>query len=122
MTESMEDYAELDPMESFDEFESTDEAVRRPGRPVPVSRVGVQTGTLLTPDNRRLSLTLPASVFTLQQGQMLQQALNANTLKINAIQAELARRRRLASSGTQSASPLMGLFLIFILMDALGDL
>jgi hypothetical protein len=90
----MEFYDEVDAIESFDDFESAGEATfpLRPGRKV-FAAGGLSTATLHTPKGPA-KLTLPSSVPTLAQFRTLEQALNANTQRVNALQTELARIRR----------------------------
>jgi hypothetical protein len=99
MTPAMEAYDEVDGVEGFDDFESTAEAVRYPFRPgvkvfVPP---GGGTATLETPKGRA-QLNLPPTVATVTQVQRLQQAVNANTARMNAalaqVRRELALRRQ----------------------------
>jgi hypothetical protein len=94
MTPAMEAYDEVDGVEGFDDFESTAEAVRfpfRPGVKVFAPR-GPLTATLNTPKGQA-QLSLPPTVATVTQVQTLQQAVNANTQRMN---AALAQVRQLA--------------------------
>jgi hypothetical protein len=94
MTAPMEGYDEVDAIESFDDFESAGEATFpfRPGGRVFVAG-GLSTATLHTPKGPA-KLNLPSPVPTLTQFRTLEQALNANTQRVNAVQTELGRVRR----------------------------
>jgi hypothetical protein len=95
MTPAMEAYDEVDGVEGFDDFESTAEAIPFPFRPgVKVfAPGGLSTATLQTPKGPA-KLTMPSPVPTLAQFRTLEQALNANTQRVNAVNTELARVRR----------------------------
>src|SRR6266540_2555157 len=117
MTASMEAYDEVDAIEGFDDFESTGEAFR-PGRKVFVAG-GLSTATLYTPKGPA-KLNLPSPVPTLTQFRTLEQALNANTQRVNAVQTELARVRRevaLRRRDPQGQNPLS----MFLLMKLSKD-
>jgi len=90
----MEGYDEVDTVEGFDDFESTDEATSafRPGRRV-FSPGGLSTATLQTPRGTA-KLNLPSAVPTLSQFRKNEQALNATIQRLNGVQTELARVRR----------------------------
>jgi hypothetical protein len=93
MNGSTETYDEVEAIEGFDEVESMGEATPlRPGKRVFVPG-GLSTATLLTPRGPA-KLNLPAAVPTLAQFRTLEQALNANTQRVNAVQSELVRVRR----------------------------
>lgn len=94
MTAPMEGYDEVDAIEGFDDFESAGEATFpfRPGGRVFVPG-GLSTATLHTPKGSA-KLNLPSPVPTLTQFRTLEQALNANTQRVNAIQTDLGRVRR----------------------------
>jgi GpV-like protein with Apex motif len=97
MNGSMEGYDEVEAIEGFDDFESTDEARFRPGirpgiRPRrTVVAPGVVTAARLDTPRGPATLTMPAPVVTLAAHQALVQAVNANTQQINNV---LARVRR----------------------------
>jgi len=93
MTTFAEGYDEVESFESFD-FESADEAARpfRPGGRV-FAPGGLSSATLHTPKGPA-KLNLPSPVPTLAQFRTLEQALNANTQRVNAVQSELTRVRR----------------------------
>jgi hypothetical protein len=93
MTTFAEGYDEVESFESFD-FESADEAARplRPGGRV-FAPGGLSSATLHTPKGPA-KLNLPSPVPTLAQFRTLEQALNANTQRVNAVQNELTRVRR----------------------------
>jgi hypothetical protein len=109
MTAGMEAYDEVDAVESFDDFESTAEAFPvRPGRKV-FAPGGLASATLHTPKGPA-KLNLPSPVATLTQFRTLEQALNANTQRVNAVQTELARVRRqlaLRPRDSQGQNPMM---------------
>ena len=91
MTTFAEGYDEVESFESFD-FESADEAARpfRPGGRV-FAPGGLSSATLHTPKGPA-KLNLPSPVPTLTQFRTLEQALNANTQRVNAVQNELTRQ------------------------------
>jgi hypothetical protein len=89
----MEAYDEVDGFEDFDDFESTAEAFPfRRGKKV-FAPGGLSTATLHTPKGPA-KLNLPSAVPTLAQFRTLEQALNANTQRVNLVQNELTRVRR----------------------------
>jgi hypothetical protein len=91
--ESYESYEyDVESSESFDEAAFSDEAARRPGRPIFV-RGGFASATLQTPRGPA-KLNLPAPVATLTQLKTLENAVNANTRRMNLVQADLVRVRR----------------------------
>jgi hypothetical protein len=91
--ESYESYEyDAESSESFDEAAFSDEAARRPGRPVFV-RGGFASATLQTPRGPA-RLNLPAPVATLTQLKTIENAVNANTRRMNLVQADLVRVRR----------------------------
>jgi hypothetical protein len=94
MTAGMESFDEVDMVESFDEFDGAAEAVFpfRPGRKV-FAPGGLASATLHTPKGPA-KLNLPSPVPTLTQFRTLEQALNANTQRVNLVQNELTRVRR----------------------------
>lgn len=91
MTAPMEGYNEVDAVEGFDNFESTDEATRPFG---PAGRVfvrgGLSSATLHTPKGPA-TLNLPSPVPTLVQFRALEQAVNANNQRVTAELARLGR-------------------------------
>jgi hypothetical protein len=81
--------------EFMEDFEVSDEAVRRryrPGRPISIPGA-LSSATLHTPRGPA-TLNLPAPVATLAQFRALEQAVNATTQRLNTVQAELMRVRR----------------------------
>jgi hypothetical protein len=97
MNGSMEGYDEVDAVESFDDFESTEATYPfRPGRKVSVPG-GVLTATFLPsrggPPGK---LQMPALMATDKQLQTVVQALNANTQRLNAFHTQLDRVRKVA--------------------------
>jgi hypothetical protein len=120
MTPSMENFDEVDVVESFDEFDGAAEAAFpfRPGRKV-FAPGGVSSATLHTPKGPA-KLNLPSPVPTLTQFRTLEQALNANTQRVNLVQNELTRVRRelaLRRSDPQGQSTLS----MFLLMKLSKD-
>jgi hypothetical protein len=114
MTPGFESYDEVDMVESFDEFDSGAEAAYtfRPGRKV-FAPGGLASATLHTPKGPA-KLNLPSPVPTLTQFRTLEQALNANTQRVNLVHSELARVRRelaLRRSDPQSQN-MMSMFLM----------
>jgi hypothetical protein len=103
----------------FEDF-SSDElslpAFLRPGKKISVPGAGLVSATLNTPKGPA-KLNLPAAVPTQTQFRQLESAVNAQTQRINAVQAELARvRRELAvrrreQAGFGSTSMLMPLLM-----------
>jgi hypothetical protein len=92
MTPAMEAYDEVDGVEGFDDFESTAEAFPfRTGRKV-FAPGGLSSATLQTPKGPA-TLTMPQMVATVTQLRTIEQALNANTQRLNAAHTELARLR-----------------------------
>jgi len=91
---TMEAYDEVDTVEAFGDFESTDEATSayRPGSRV-YAPGGISTATLQT-RNGTAKLNLPSAVPTLAQFRKIEQALNATIQRVNGVQAELVRVRR----------------------------
>ncbi|HET9537619.1 MAG TPA: hypothetical protein VFP43_20135 [Mesorhizobium sp.] len=111
-------YEELDPMESFEEFESVrDHRGSRPPRRVVVpGGQSVSTATLAVPGRGNATLTLPQPVATRAHVDILHDALNANTQRINAIQAQqaqLVRLQRTDSSGPSNIFPLLAVMTLF---------
>jgi hypothetical protein len=89
-------YDEVEAIESFDDFELADEAFpfKVPiGRRISVGGTGLSSATLHTPKGPA-RLNLPSPVPTLAQFRALEQALNASTARVNAVQAELVKVRR----------------------------
>lgn len=86
---------EVDESEFFEDFETTDEARLgfRPGRKVSVPGTGLTSATLNTPKGPA-RLNLPAALTTVTQFRQLEAALNAQTQRVNTMQAELVRMRR----------------------------
>jgi hypothetical protein len=120
---------DLETSESFDDLEFA-EAARpsflRPMRPMSVAAAGgLSTATLHTPRGPA-TLTLPSTVPTLAQFRSLEQGLNANTQRVNAMQAELARMRRelLVSRrrGQQGQGTPMLMFMLLAQRKLRGDL
>lgn len=78
--------------ESYEQMELTEEAIRgrfRPGRIVSIPG-SLSSATLNTPKGPA-SLTLPAPVPTIPQFRALEQAVNNNTQRLNAVQTALSR-------------------------------
>lgn len=94
MTASAEAY-EVDDSELFEEFETADEARRgfRPAKKVFVPGGGLVSATLQTPKGPA-RLNLPAALPTLAQFRALETVINAQSQRMNAVQAELVRVRR----------------------------
>jgi hypothetical protein len=94
MTPGMDGYDEIDMIESFEDFDSGAEAAFpfRPGKKV-FAPGGLASATLHTPKGPA-KLNLPSPVPTLTQFRTLEQALNANTQRVNLVHNELARVRR----------------------------
>jgi hypothetical protein len=94
MTAYAEAY-EVDESEFFEDFETTDEARLgfRPARRVSVPGTGLTSATLNTPKGPA-RLNLPAALTTVTQFRQLEAALNAQTQRVNSMQAELVRVRR----------------------------
>ncbi|SEO52983.1 hypothetical protein SAMN02990966_02198 [Rhodospirillales bacterium URHD0017] len=91
--ESYESYEyDVESSEFLDEAAYSDEAARRPGRPVFV-RGGFASATLQTPRGPA-KLNLPAAVATVTQLKTIENAVNANTRRMNLVQADLVRVRR----------------------------
>jgi hypothetical protein len=86
---------DVESSEFMEDFEVSDEAVRRryrPGRPISIPGA-LSSATLHTPRGPA-TLNLPAPVATLAQFRALEQAVNASTQRLNTVQAELMRVRR----------------------------
>jgi hypothetical protein len=94
MTAPMEAYNEIDSIEGFGNFETTNEAM--PWGPLKKVSVpgGLISATLNTPKGPA-KLNLPSAVPTLAQFRSLEQAVNANNQRTS---AELARLSRLAAA------------------------
>jgi hypothetical protein len=94
MTAFAEAY-EVEESEFFEDFETTDEARRgfRPARRVFVPGGGLTSATLHTPKGPA-RLNLPAALATLAQFRALESVINAQSQRMNAVQAELVRVRR----------------------------
>lgn len=104
---------DVESSEFLDEAAFSDEAARRPGRPV-FTRGGFASATLQTPRGPA-RLNLPAPVATLTQLRTLENAVNANTRRLNTMQADLVRvRRELAvrRRDQQGQGPSMLLFML----------
>jgi hypothetical protein len=86
---------EVEESEFFEDFETTDEARRgfRPARRVFVPGGGLTSATLNTPKGPA-RLNLPAALPTLAQFRALETVVNAQSQRMNAVQAELVRVRR----------------------------
>ena len=108
-------YEELDPMESFEEFESVrDHRGSRPPRRVVVpGGQSVNTATLAVPGRGNATLTLPGPVATTAYVDTIHDALNANTQRINAIQGALVRSQRTDSFGESNVFPLLAVMIMF---------
>jgi hypothetical protein len=90
-------YDEVEAIESFDDLELAEESILPfkigVGRRVSVGGTGLSSATLHTPKGPA-KLNLPSPVPTLAQFRALEQALNASTQRVNAVQAELVKVRR----------------------------
>lgn len=86
---------EVEESEFFEDFETTDEARRgfRPARRVFVPGGGLTSAILHTPKGPA-RLNLPAALPTLVQFRALETVINAQSQRMNALQAELVRVRR----------------------------
>ena len=82
---------------SFEEFDSGDElswpSILKPGKKVSVPGAGLLSATLNTPKGPA-KLNLPTAVPTQTQFRQLESALNGQTQRLNAVQAELGKVRR----------------------------
>jgi hypothetical protein len=81
---------------SFEEFDGSDELSLpffKPGKKVSVPGTGLLSATLNTPKGPA-KLNLPTAVPTQTQFRQLESALNAQTQRVNAVQAELVKVRR----------------------------
>jgi hypothetical protein len=108
-----ESFDEVDTIESFDEFDGGAEAsvAFRPGRKI-FAPGGLASATLHTPKGPA-KLNLPSPVPTLTQFRTLEQALNANTQRLNLAYNELARvRRQLAVRRADPQTNMMSMFLM----------
>ena len=101
----------------FEEFSSDELSLPpflRPGKKISVPGAGLLSATLNTPKGPA-KLNLPAAVPTQTQVRQLESALNAQTQRLNAVQAELAkvrrelviRRREQAGFGSNMLMPLL---------------
>ena len=79
--------------EDFDSDELTLPSFLKPGKKVSVPGAGLISATLNTPKGPA-KLSLPTSVPTHTQFRQLESALNAQTQRLNAVQAEMAKMRR----------------------------
>jgi hypothetical protein len=115
---------EVDEGESFDDFEMIDEAKLgfRPARKVSVPGTGLTSATLNTPKGPA-RLSLPAALTTVTQFRQLEAALNAQTQRVNAMQAELVRVRRelAARRRDQTGQGPLGLLFPLLLQKKLRD-
>ena len=111
----------------FEDFSSDEFSLAgllRPGKKISVPGAGLVSATLNTPKGPA-RLSLPAAVATQTQFRQLESAVNAQTHRLNAVQAELAKMRRelLArrreQAGLGSTSMLMPLLLQKKLRDDL---
>ena len=84
---------EFEEADFSEDFETFDEARRRPARRVSVPGAGLMSAILQTPKGPA-RLNLPAALPTIVQIRALEQALNAQGQRINTVTAELARVRR----------------------------
>lgn len=84
---------EVEEADFSEDFETFDEVRRRPARRVSVPGAGLTSAILNTPRGPA-RLNLPAALPTIAQFRALEQALNAQGQRINAVTAELARVRR----------------------------
>ena len=110
--------------ELMEDFEVSDEAMRRPVRIVRPSLQGALSSATLHTPRGPATLNLPAPVATLAQFRTLEQAVNANTQRLNTVQAELMRVRRelvIRRRGQQGMSSSM-LLPVLLLQQLRGDL
>ena len=116
MTAPFEGYNEVDAVEGYDNFESTDEATRPFG---PAGRVfvrgGLSSATLHTPKGPA-TLNLPSPVPTLVQFRALEQAVNANNQRIS---ADLARLSRQVAAG-RGQQGIMGMGMMPLLIGLMA--
>lgn len=113
MTDAESYEYDIESSEFLDEAAFSDEATRRPGRPI-YAPGGFASATLQTPRGPA-KLNLPAPVATLTQLRTLEAAVNANTRRLNTVQADLVRVRRelaLRRRDQQGQSPSMLLFML----------
>jgi hypothetical protein len=116
----------FDAPELFDEFELNEAAIRgrfRPGKTVNFPG-SVSSATLNTPKGPA-TLNLPAPVATLAQFRALEQTVNGNTQRLNAVQTALARITRdvsLRRNDQQSQGTTMMLFSLLSLRRVRDDL
>jgi hypothetical protein len=104
-------YNEIDAVEGFGTFESSEEAIRPFG---PAGRVfvrgGLSTATLNTPKGPA-TLNLPSPVPTLPQFRALEQAVNTNNQRVT---AELARLSREVAARSQQGIGGIGMMPLLI--------
>lgn len=113
MTDAESYEYDVESSEFLDEAAFSDEATRRPGRPV-FAPGGFASATLQTPRGPA-KLNLPAPVATLTQLRTLEAAVNANTRRLNTVQADLIRAKRelaLRRRDQQGQDPTMLLFVL----------
>jgi hypothetical protein len=79
--------------EDFDGDELSLPSFQKPGKKVSVPGAGLISATLNTPKGPA-KLSLPTPVPTHTQFRQLESALNAQTQRLNAVQAEMAKMRR----------------------------
>lgn len=84
---------EVEEADFSEDFETFDEARRRPARRISVPGAGLMSAILQTPKGPA-RLNLPAALPTIVQFRALEQALNAQGQRINTVTAELVRVRR----------------------------
>lgn len=118
MTAVAEAYeADYEFSESFDEMELTEEAVR--GRFRPAKKVffpgALSSATLHTPKGPA-TLNLPSPVPTLTQFRSLEQTVNGNTARLNAVQAALARITREVGARRRDQSSQTTMMMMFSLL------
>lgn len=105
---------EFEPAESVDASEFSDEASRTRYRPRPIPGA-LSSATLNTPRGPA-TLNLPAPVATLAQFRTLEQTVNANTQRMNAMQAQLVRlNREIAARRRDQESQAMTMPLLLLL-------
>lgn len=90
------DSYEFDESDFYEDFDAGDEAVKfgfRPAKKISVPGAGLLSATLQTPKGPA-RLSLPSAVPTHTQFRQLEAALNAQSQRMNAVQAELVKVRR----------------------------
>jgi hypothetical protein len=112
---------------SFEDFDSDELSLPsflKPGKKVSVPGAGLISATLNTPKGPA-KLSLPTSVPTHTQFRQLESALNAQTQRLNAVQAEMAKMRRelviRRQQTGQGSSSMMSMLMPMMLNKKLKD-